>query len=73
VSEDDLSTAFKAELGRNSALFALVHEDLSLMSVGDLTERIEALQAEILRTQGFVDKKKSGLSAADALFSFKGR
>lgn len=48
-----------------------VHEigqDLSLLSVGELTERIEALKAEIARLEADMAAKGSTRSAAEALF-----
>lgn len=72
MSEEEILPVFKAGAGRSSALFALVHEDLSIYSVDDLQERIETLETEIQRARGALDKKKNGRSAADALFSFKG-
>ncbi|MCO6389179.1 MAG: DUF1192 domain-containing protein [Aliihoeflea sp.] len=48
-----------------------VHEigqDLSLLSVGELGERIEALKAEIARLEADIAGKSSTLSAAEALF-----
>ena len=54
------------------ALGEVSHEDLDLYSVGDLEERIEQLQAEIGRTRGAIDKKRSGRAAADSFFSLGG-
>jgi uncharacterized small protein (DUF1192 family) len=54
--------------GRGAALNELAREDLEVYAVGDLEERIEALQAEIARTQARLEKKRSGRSAADSLF-----
>ena len=48
-----------------------VHEigqDLSLRSVSELAERIEALKAEIARLEADMDAKGSTRSAAEALF-----
>lgn len=48
-----------------------VHEigqDLSLLSVGDLNERILALRAEITRLEAELAVKGSTKSAAEALF-----
>lgn len=48
-----------------------VHEigqDLSLLSVGELGDRIEALRAEIARLEADIAGKSSTRSAAEALF-----
>lgn len=48
-----------------------VHEigqDLSLLSVAELTERIAALRAEIVRLEAEVVAKSATKSAAEALF-----
>ncbi|HWU49596.1 MAG TPA: DUF1192 domain-containing protein [Asticcacaulis sp.] len=66
--EDDLP----ARIGRDSALFAVVREDLDPYSVEDLRLRIEMLEAEIARSRAAMDSKTHRRSAADALFSFKG-
>ncbi len=55
---------------RGAALIEATREDLDLYAVGDLEERIERLQDEIARTRSALDRKKNGLAAADALFSF---
>ncbi|MDC7682381.1 DUF1192 domain-containing protein [Asticcacaulis sp. BYS171W] len=72
MSEDETVPAFKTGAGQASALFALVHEDLSDYAVTDLKDRIAALEGEIVRAKAMVERKQSGRSAADALFSFKG-
>ena len=43
-------------------------EDLEIFGVEQLAERIETLKAELQRTEAMLDKKKSGLAAADSLF-----
>ena len=53
---------------RGWAVTEVAREDLELMSVGDLEERVEALQAEIARTRAHMERKKATRSAADALF-----
>ena len=60
-------------LARQNAgpLHGLVREDLDPYSVEDLEARIEALEAEISRTNDALERKKNRRSAADALFSFK--
>jgi len=48
-----------------------VHEigqDLSLLSVGELKERIELLKSEIARLEAESAKKASGRAAAEGLF-----
>jgi uncharacterized small protein (DUF1192 family) len=55
---------------RGFALIDLAKEDLDLFGMEELEERIEQLQAEILRTRAQLDRKKQGRSAADALFKF---
>lgn len=50
---------------------ARVHEigqDLSLLSVGELRERIERLKAEIARLEQELNSKGASKSAAEALF-----
>ena len=54
---------------RGAALRDLSLEDLDLYAVGDLDERIECLQAEIVRTRSVRDRKQAGRAAADAFFS----
>lgn len=71
MSEEDPRPAWTTGSGPASALHALTHEDLSLYSVGDLDERAARLEAEIVRTRSALEQKKTGRSAADALFSFK--
>jgi uncharacterized small protein (DUF1192 family) len=53
---------------RGWALQEAAREDLELLAVSDLEERIEALQAEIARTRAQLDRKRAGRAAADALF-----
>jgi uncharacterized small protein (DUF1192 family) len=57
--------------GRGATLTALAREDLDLYSVEELNERIEALQAEIGRATGAIERKQAKKSAADALFNFR--
>ena len=54
---------------RGAALLELEREDLELHSVGDLEERIAALEAEIARARAQIGRKQSGRAAADALFA----
>lgn len=55
---------------RGEVLTALSREDLDLVSVGDLQERIEALEREIARSRAAIEAKQSKKNAADALFNF---
>jgi uncharacterized small protein (DUF1192 family) len=43
-------------------------EDLALLSVGELRERVEALQAEIARLETAIRSKEASKSAADTFF-----
>ncbi|MDF1600545.1 DUF1192 domain-containing protein [Mesorhizobium sp. YIM 152430] len=45
-----------------------IGQDLSLLSVGELGDRIEALKAEIARLEADMAGKSSTRSAAEALF-----
>jgi uncharacterized small protein (DUF1192 family) len=48
-----------------------VHEigqDLSLLSIGELTERVALLKEEIARLEGAKASKSAGRTAADAFF-----
>lgn len=45
-----------------------IGQDLSLLSVGDLRERIEALRGEIARLEAELSAKGASKQAADALF-----
>lgn len=56
---------------RGAALRALGREDLDLYAVGELQERIAALEAEIARSRAAIETKQSKKSAADALFNFR--
>ena len=49
---------------RGEALRALAREDLDLLGVEELQERVEALQAEIARSRVAMDGKRSRKSAA---------
>lgn len=69
--DDELSDKLR-QLGRDSALFALVREDLDPYSVEDLRLRVELLEAEVKRARTAMESKKNRRSAAEALFSFKG-
>jgi uncharacterized small protein (DUF1192 family) len=43
-------------------------EDLALLSVGELRERVDALQAEIARLEEAINSKEASKSAADTFF-----
>ena len=43
-------------------------EDLEIYGVEQLSERIETLKEELVRTEAMLEKKKTGLAAADSLF-----
>lgn len=47
-------------------------EDLSEMSIDQLTERLEVLRLEMGRTEAAIKQKKAGLSAAEAFFKTPG-
>ena len=66
-----IDDAAEPRTSRGQVLAALCREDLDPYSQLDLAERIEALQAEIVRVQAQIAKKSSVKSSADALFSFK--
>lgn len=53
---------------RGEALLALAREDLSLLGIEELRERISALEIEIARIRDQLEKKQGSLSAAEALF-----
>jgi uncharacterized small protein (DUF1192 family) len=57
---------------RGWVLVELAREDLELLAVVDLKERIEALEAEIVRTRAQIERKQAGRAAADALFGKPG-
>lgn len=45
-----------------------IGEDLALLSVGELRERVELLKAEIGRLEAVIDGKEASRSAADTFF-----
>ena len=45
-----------------------IGQDLSLLSVGELTERVELLKEEIARLEAEMSRKRATLSAADMFF-----
>jgi uncharacterized small protein (DUF1192 family) len=56
---------------RGQALIDLAREDLDLLGLEELNERIELLNAEITRIRAQIVRKETTRSAADALFSRK--
>ena len=54
--------------GAAASLGALLKEDLSLLGIEELQDRITALESEIDRVRNFLDSKRGTLSAAEALF-----
>jgi uncharacterized small protein (DUF1192 family) len=67
---DDLPLSSSA---RTETLDLLSREDLDSWSADALEERIARLKSEINRTEDKLARKRDSKSAADALFSFKGR
>jgi uncharacterized small protein (DUF1192 family) len=65
VSEEPVT----ARRARGQALIDLAREDLELLGVDELQERIALLQLEIARAQAQIDRRQSTRAAADALFS----
>jgi uncharacterized small protein (DUF1192 family) len=53
---------------RGEALAALSREDLSLLGIEELQERIKSLETEIVRIRSQLDRKHGTRSAAEALF-----
>jgi uncharacterized small protein (DUF1192 family) len=45
-----------------------IGQELSLLSVGELTERVELLKTEIARIEAETNRKRATLSAAATLF-----
>ncbi len=72
MNEDDLPLSLRNASRGTAALAGLAKEDLDPYSVEELTDRVAALEAEIVRAREAIDRKKNRLSAAEALFSFKG-
>ena len=65
--EDDVSAVDPDDLPKKK----ITHEmgqDLSLLSVGELAERIGLLKEEIARLEAEVAKKRASKSAADIFF-----
>lgn len=59
----------EARVLRGQRLAEAMREDLELYGVGELEERIEALEAEVARCRAQIERKRAGRAAADALFS----
>ncbi|MBI1260961.1 MAG: DUF1192 family protein [Rhizobiales bacterium] len=53
---------------RGEALAALAREDLGLLGVAELEDRISALEAEMARIRVELEKKQGTRNAAEALF-----
>jgi uncharacterized small protein (DUF1192 family) len=53
---------------RSDALAALLGEDLSLMSIEELNDRVDLLQSEILRVSQMAESKKGSRQEAEAFF-----
>ena len=51
---------------RSDALAALLGEDLSLMSIEELNDRVDLLQSEILRVSQMAESKKGSGQEAEA-------
>lgn len=52
----------------SSTLVALAREDLSLLGIDELKERIILLNQEIARSEGQITSKQGSLSDAEAVF-----
>ena len=59
---------FHEDAPRANAAAIVPGEDLSGFSIEDLEDRKAALEAELERTDTFIDRKREGLAAADAVF-----
>jgi uncharacterized small protein (DUF1192 family) len=53
---------------RGWAVAELRREDLELLGLSELEERIGDLEAEITRTRAQIERKRAGRAQADALF-----
>jgi len=53
---------------KDTPLTAVEKEDLSTISADELTERVERLKAEIVRTETEIQAKQASKTAADAFF-----
>jgi len=52
----------------SSTLLTLAREDLSLLGIEELKERITLLNQEIARSEGQITSKQGSLSDAEAVF-----
>jgi len=52
----------------SSTLLTLAREDLSLLGIDELKERITLLNQEIARSEGQITSKQGSLSDAEAIF-----
>ena len=59
---------FPADEDRPKPSGIMIGEDLSLLSIDELRERISLCEQEIARIKSELESKKSGLSAAEAIF-----
>ncbi|MDP2151777.1 DUF1192 domain-containing protein [Parvibaculum sp.] len=64
MADDDLEPRKR----RGEALTALAKEDLSLLGIEELEDRITLLEAEIDRIRDQLARKRGSLSAAEAVF-----
>jgi len=53
---------------RGWALGEAVREDLEMLGLSELEERIQTLQAEVARTRAQIERKRAGRAAADSFF-----
>ena len=58
----------EARMGGGDAVRALAKQDLSALSVGDLKDRIEALQIEIERCEAAIGARQDSRAAAESVF-----
>ena len=61
----------EARRARGQVLIDMAREDLELYGVSELEERVEALEAEVVRCRAQMARKETVRSAADALFARK--
>ncbi len=53
---------------KDTPLTAVEKEDLSTISADELTDRVDRLKAEIIRTEAEIRAKQASKTAADAFF-----